>query len=397
MVEINGQAFQPDDPALAGALQTAYAQQRRPLCLCLRPGIEMYIASLGDRFIVKRMPNTGYRHAASCDSFEPPPHMSGVGELIGAAIQTNAGDGVIILKLDFAMAKSGTRTLSASVGAGAGPGSVRTDGKRLTLRAVLHYLLDEAGLTRWSPAMEGNRNWHVVRKYLLQAAADKQAKGKPLADQLYIPEPFSLEHKDEIVGRRRRVFDKLAKLAGNARRLMLLIAEVKDLGDAKFGKKLRVKHVPDALFLMADDLYRRVLRRFDTELSLWSAVESSHLLVAATFWVSAAGWATIEEMTLMLVDEHWLGFESTDEKLLLDTLVAEGRRFVRTLRYNLPSTAPLATALLTDAPDAVAMYVVPSAADEQYRFCLHRSINESPCEIWTWIAGMPMPNFPALR
>lgn len=395
MYEINGQVCRADDPALAGALQAAYAQQQRPLCLCLRPGLEMYIARLGERFIVKRMPDSGYRHATSCDSFEPPPHMSGIGELIGAAIQANAADGVTTLKLDFAMSKSGVRPLAAS--AGTGPGSVRTDGKRLTLRALLHYLLDEAALTRWSPAMEGKRNWHVIRKYLLQAAAGKQVKGKPLADQLYLPEPFSVEHKDEIAGRRRVVFDQLAKSAGGARRLMLLIAEVNDLGDARFGKKLRVKHMPDAPFLLADDLYQRVLRRFETEMLLWSAVESSHLLVAATFRVGAAGWASIEEMTLMLTDEHWLCIDSSDDMRLLEALVGARRRFHRTLRYNVPSAAPLATAVLTDASDPVALYVVPSGADERYQHSLYGFISKSSCGAWTWTAGTSMPDFPALR
>lgn len=300
MYEINGQVYRADDPALAGALQAAYAQQQRPLL-----------------------------------------------------IQTDAADGVTALKLDFAMSKSGARPPAAS--AGTEPGSVRTDGKRLTLRSLLHYLLDEAGLTRWSPAMKGKRNWHVIRKYLLQAAAGKQVKGKPLADQLYLPEPFSVEHKDEIAGRRLAVFDKLAKSAGDARRLMLLIAEVKDLGDARFGKKLRVKHMSDAPFLLADDLYQRVLRRFEAELLLWSAVESSHLLVAATFRVSSAGWASTEEMTLMLLDEHWLCIDSADEMHLLNALVAGRRRFHRTLRYNLTSAAPLAIAVLTDVANPVAI------------------------------------------
>ena len=74
------------------------------------------------------------------------------------------------------------------------------------MRGVLHYLWDEAGLNRWTPAMAGKRSWFVVRKYLLQAAENKAAKGSPLGDSLFIPETFQVEHRDEILAR------QLAKL-----------------------------------------------------------------------------------------------------------------------------------------------------------------------------------------
>src|SRR3546814_10419832 len=56
--------------------------------------------------------------------------------------------------------------------------SVRTDGAKLTLRGTLHYLWEQAGFNRWAPAMSGKRSWGVIRKYILQAAADKTADRK---------------------------------------------------------------------------------------------------------------------------------------------------------------------------------------------------------------------------
>ena len=55
----------------------------RPLCLCKEPSPAMYIAQVGDQYIVKRMPLSGGGHDPSCFSYEPPDELSGLGVLMG--------------------------------------------------------------------------------------------------------------------------------------------------------------------------------------------------------------------------------------------------------------------------------------------------------------------------
>jgi hypothetical protein len=69
--------------------------------------------------------------------------------------------------------------------------------RQMTLRALMHFLFERAGFNRWSPAMAGKRNQGVVRKYLLEAAEEIMVKGVPLAERLYVPEPFSESAKAE--------------------------------------------------------------------------------------------------------------------------------------------------------------------------------------------------------
>lgn len=61
-------------------LASAYADRVRPRCLCVAAAPEMYIAKVGGGFIVKRMPETGLLHAAGCESYCPPEHLSGLAE-----------------------------------------------------------------------------------------------------------------------------------------------------------------------------------------------------------------------------------------------------------------------------------------------------------------------------
>jgi hypothetical protein len=110
--------------------------------------------------------------------------LSGLGDVEGSAIVEDLESGQVTLKFGFALSKGAARKMPEP--SGKEPDSIKADSKKLTLRGTLHYLWEQAGLNRWSPAMTGKRSWYVVRKYLLQAAADKQAKRMNLTDILYI-------------------------------------------------------------------------------------------------------------------------------------------------------------------------------------------------------------------
>ena len=186
---------------------------------------------------------------------------------------------------------------------------MKADASKLSLKATLHYLWEEAGFNRWSERMTGKRNWFIIRKHLLQAAENKIAKGTPLADVLYIPEVFSAERKTELAQRHLSAVNKIAAGATGPRRLMLLIGEVKEFAAARSGHKLVVKHLPEFSFLLREGLHRRMAARFDRELTLWDAVAGAHLLVIATFGVGSGGVPEVEELALMVVTETWIPIE----------------------------------------------------------------------------------------
>jgi Protein of unknown function (DUF1173). len=246
--------------------------------------------------------------------------------------------------------------------------------------------------------MAGKRSWYVIRKYLLQAAEDKTAKGASLAGMLYMPESFNAEKKNEITQRRLAQMMRIATPEKGTRRLMLVVGEVKELAQSRYGHKIVLKHLPDCHFMMNDDIYKRLLKRFEVELGLWDALEGTHLMMIGTFSIGATGVASLEEVALMCVTENWIPFESTFEKMALDALTQQNRRFMKGMRYNLPSTRPLACAVASDTePEPTAMYVVPPGASEDYAAAVDELIAESKLPSWKWVAGeAPMPALPAL-
>jgi len=393
---IGGSRVCADGADFKAMLAAAHTAKERPLCLCMDPGIPMYVASLANRHLIKRMPNTGNQHSPDCESFEPPIELSGLGEVSGTAIVEDADTGATSLKLDFSLTKTAGR--AAPLAGGMEADTVRTDGTKLTLRGLLHYLWEEASLNRWTPAMEGKRRWYVVRKALLGAAFSKSAKGQALGARLFVPETFSMDHKQDIERRRTDAFAQLYASTSKKRELMLLVGEVKAVIPARYGFKVVIKHLPDLSFTLDEQLAKRMEKRFKDELALWNADESTHLVVIATFGIGPAGMLAIEEMAFMLTSVNWIPIEGVYDQQLINTLTQAGRRFTRGLRYNMASERPVATAVTTDTrPNPVAMYVVAPGATDTHTAALKALIDESTFPSWVWQVGVvPFPPLPGV-
>jgi len=362
--------------------------------MCQVEGVEMYVARLGEGYIVKRMPDTGCHHAPACPSYEPPAEFSGLGQVLGSAITEDPATGETTLKLDFPLTKMPGR--SQMPPAGGDSDSVASDGTRLSLRGLLHYLWEQAELTRWHPGFAGKRTWGTVRKHLLLAAEDKIARGGSLHSRLYIPEVFSVEQRDAINARRVSKWSQAVAVPGKQVHLMLMIAEVKEIVAARYGFKAVVKHVPDQAFALDEQLYRRLARRFESELALWGAADDIHMVMIATFSVAAAGIPTIVELSLMPATRHWLPVEDGFEKQLVERLVADGRSFVKGLRYNLSAGNEVASATLTDCEDlAPLLFVVHALSEGSEGSGRPLQLGDPSVPVWLWNpSSEAMPSLP---
>ena len=379
-----------NNPDVQQMLAAAHTDRIRPLCLCRPHGVAMYVAKIGpEKFVIKRMPDSGLEHAHRCASYLPPEELSGLGQVLGSAITEDADSGLTAIKLGFRMSKA-ERAAPAGAGSGEGADSVAADPNRLTLRAVLHFLWQEADLATWTPGMDGKRNWRIVSWYLRQAARGKFTKGKPLATRLYVPEPFNVEKKTEIAVRRLSAWAPMQQ-HGSAQQFMMLIGELKDIASARFGHKLVIKHLPDAPLMVDDTLLARLSKRFGDELELWQSDDDGHLMVIATFSVGRAGLATAEEISLVMTDRNWLPYESLADKLLLDTALDTRRRFTKSLRYNLAPDKPMASLVFTDTETPTAAFLLTSDED---RDTAAQIAADTGTEVWTWVVTEDMPPLP---
>ena len=360
----NGKIVSPDDEVLTQAiLQECYQKGIRPICACLpQKNIEMYIAKIGENFVLKRMPNSADQHDFSCLSYEPPTEISGLGEVIGEAIKTDE-TGASVLKFEFSLSKSNV-SKQAPTPSDTPKDTVKAETTKLTLKGTLDYLLEEALLNRHQPNMK--HNWFQFRKALKVALNDKKNKKDDLSGLVYIPEYYDQTKHNEIEARRKAELADL-KVKGNKRPLKIFIGVIKSIEDARFdGGRIILKHAPTLHLFMDAKMYSRVNKRFEAELEQAHYQDDVNLLAIGTFGFADSGIAKIEEIALVPLNQTWLPFESLGEKELLDTLTMQNRSFIKCLRYNLSPKSPIANVLLTDTNPPTAFYLINDQTEDSY-------------------------------
>jgi hypothetical protein len=375
-------------PAAQQVLSRAKAARLRPLCLCQAPGVEMYIAAAGYDLIVKRMPGTAAAHDHRCRSWLPPGELSGYGAVAEQSIVDNPADGTTALRLGFSLWKAGNR--AAPEPSDSQSDAVQTDGNKLSLRAVLHYLWDEAELTTWHAVFAGHRPWAVVYRRLREAVDGKLVRKNPLAASLFVPEPFSADRKIEIEQRRIKAWAPARRQPGKTTKLLIGVGEIKAIEPASHGFKIQVRHQPGHPWFLDQDLYRKLTKRFATELELWQMAEAGEvrLLAISTFSVSRAGYANVEQLSLMTTDRNWLPFTGDADRILLSTAIDEERSFRKVLPYNGSATA-MASLIFTDTTPAIAAFVDRPVGEADG----DTSIAGLP--VWNWRTDEDMPDLPS--
>jgi Protein of unknown function (DUF1173) len=392
---ILGRVWSDQDPQWQQVLARVHDAAERPRCLCVPGGVEMYVAQ-HRQLVVKRMPESGSRHHPSCPSYELPAQESGLGELLGEAV-LESETGAVSLRVDFPWLRT-NRSSTARADADP-PADVVVDKRRMSLRALMHFLFERAGFNRWTPAMEGKRNQGVLHKYLMDAAADISVKGKALVDRLYVPEPFNEATRGEAAARRRQKFAMLRPTEGSSP-LALVMGEFKLCEPAVEGRRVWIRHMPDAPLLVGEKTWRRVERIFAPLLQVRDADTGCRmrLMLAALVRERREYTYEIDAASLMLASSEWIPLEGVHEAPLVQALVAQRRRFVKPLRYDARSAAGFPNAQLLDVGSApAALQLVSAFMTPNDRAAKDRSIAKAGAAAWVWRNDQSMPPFPAVN
>jgi len=389
---IAGAEYDAQDPRLQEALARVYDGADRPRCMCVADGVEMYVAR-HRQFVVRRMPGTGRCHHPQCPSYEPDAQQSGLGELIGEAIVETAS-GSVELRVDFPWVRMMGR--GVKFGEPSDPGEIAAPRRRMSLRALTHFLFERAGFNRWVPGMAGKRNQGVLCRHLMEAAAGINVKGEALTERFYVPEPFS-EAAKVVAAQRRR--DKLAILQPREGQspLAIVMGEFKTCEATAFGRRIWIKHMPDAPLLIPEKTWERARRVYAADFDVLDAhaARKPRLVMTALVRAKRENIYEIDALSLMLVNEQWIPADGAHEIELVDALIEQRRRFIKPLRYDARSTAQFPNALLVDmGAEPVALHVVSVFAPEKEREAKVQVVSRQEKPGWTWWTDQPMPPFP---
>lgn len=390
---IKGCVLDVDDPQLQATLALIHETPERPRCLCVPGGVEMYVAH-HRQFVVKRMPETGSQHHPGCPSYEPELQQSGLGELVGEAV-LESESGTVELRVDFPWTRSTGRGVPH--GKLQDASEVEVPSRRMSLRALMHFLFERAGFNRWSPAMEGRRNQGVLHRYLQEAAESIVVKGVVLAERLYVPEPFSEACKAAAAQRRR---EKLAvlRLREGQSPLAVVIGEFKTSDMTSLGRRVWIKHMPDAPLMIAAKAWERLERVFAPLFEARDADggQKVRLMLVALIRARREHTYEIDVASLMLTSEQWIPVEGIHELPLVQALVDQQRRFVKPLRYDARNAASFPNVLLLDAGGSpVPLHVVSAYLDPKEQAAKALTLKSGEDPQWIWRTHESMPELPA--
>ena len=392
---VRGCTFDGADAALQDALAQVYESSERPRCMCVPGGVEMYVAKHAD-FVIKRMPGTGQRHHPICDSFEPEAALSGLGELIGEAIVEHAPEQVE-LRTAFPLARVAGRPVAHGELTD-DPASISAPRKRMSLRAVLHFLYDRAGFNRWYPAMDGRRSQAVICRFLTAAARGVIVKGGTLEERLFVPEQFRVAQAEEIGARRRRKLAMLASPDADLQfKMAILIGQLTGVEATAYGRRMTIKHLPDVPLYIDNKAWEKAERGYQTILQAADAdVEHKpRIVMAALIYAKREHTYQVDVLTLMLVTDQWIPLDGLYELALVEALQRQGRVFIKPLKFDAKSAASFPNVLLLDAGAApVPMHVLSPFMDPKDRAIKEKVIKAVGASAWSWETDKDMPELP---
>jgi hypothetical protein len=262
----------------------------------------------------------------------------------------------------------------------------------------MHFLFERAGFNRWYPAMEGKRTQGVMHKYLLEAAEGIQTKGVPLSERLYVPEQFQEALKSEIAERRRR---KLAILQSPEYdvhfKMALVLGEYKCEEASPLGRKVWLKHMPDAPLFIEAKAWERIERAYGNLLEARYADTKAkqRVVICALIYAKREHTYHIAAASFMLTTEHWIPVEGIHEVDLIQALTVQRRRFMKPLRYDARSVAPFPNVLLLDTgPKPTPLHLVSALMDPNDRIAKEKVLRGQGDTVWVWHTGKPMPQLP---
>jgi len=347
-------SMEPVDQDFEMLLSRAHAERTRVMCECRSDcDLPLYVTKRAGGYVLARWPGSGAAHLPGCDHYDAPDDLTGIGQVRGNAVcEDDAGD--VHLKLAFPLKRGAARAAPAAI-TNEKP-ALKHNGRKLSMRGLLHILWHRAELTHWVPRMAGKRNWYIVRRALLGAVENCRAKGASLGPRVFVPETFRSDDVAGIAGRRHAALTP-ARVPDT---LMIVIGEVKSIGPSRYGEVINLRHLADWPLYMDTDTAARFHRRFALETDLWrsSTAEDGHLIIAASFALRPSGAAEMFDIALMPVTREWLPYESLDERELIRAAVAGQRKFVKGLRVDLDTDRTIASITLTDVvPQAVAVHL----------------------------------------
>jgi hypothetical protein len=216
---------------------------------------------------------------------------------------------------------------------------------------------------------------------------------------LYVPEQFHEEHKSEIAERRRSKLAVLQSPEDDVQfKMALVLGEYKCEEASPLGRKVWLKHMPDAPLFIDTKTWERIERAYGNLLEARYADTKTkqRVVICALIYAKREHTYQIDTASFMLTTENWIPIEGTHEVDLIEALTQQRRRFMKPLRYDARSAASFPNVLLLDTgAKPTTLHVVSASLDPQDRAAKEKALRAPGDTAWVWNTDGKMPPLPA--
>lgn len=360
-------------------LQRAYVSRTSPpMCLCNpRDPVPMYVARLGETYVLKRRPNTGHLHQSECESHGG---ISSAAHLIytdTALIERPDGKVNHSLSVPLSTIKAVNDSTLDEAAAPPRPTSATPKRNTMTLRGFMNLLWEEAGLACWVPAMRGKRTLTRVYWRLRNELVDRLIAGEDASQRVFVPTGFLNNDSDQRTREELlRRFDTLQDTHfPNQRPILLIVGELRSVRPTARNVAIRLKGLPDTMPIWTPPVslermrsqWTAAMARFERQSA--AAVQPNaqerpnRLFIIAGIQLDDHGGLQWRYGAAMETTEDFIPIDSQYEARIANALAAQERHFRKPLRYD-GEAATFADFVLTDMPKDVPMEIYGYSSPE---------------------------------
>jgi len=278
-----------------------------------------------DSFHLARFPETGHEHSTDCIYYAPDPSITGAGAYAKDVLEETS-DGGFRIKLAVGLKiKGATSSQEQPSSENQAPSASKPS---MSLLGLLHTLWTHSGMNRWSPAMQGKRDWGKVHKHINLAASKILASRLTIEDCLLVGTFFTSQEKANE--------DKVKNAAALKRRLVLIapMATYTSERDGGFKGNLPLKNFGGMPYThLPLDLWKRTKKRFESEFVHWRSGGQVVVIGMGEFDKSGKNFVLLD-IAVMAITDQFIPVDSNPEYKVAEKLIAENRRFWKPLKYD---------------------------------------------------------------
>jgi hypothetical protein len=180
--------------------------------------------------------------------------------------------------------------------------------------------------------------------------------------------------------------------------MALVLGEYKGAEASPLGRKVWLKHMPDAPLFIDAKAWERIERVYG---GLFEARDADtktkqRVVIGALIYAKREHTYQVDTASFMLTTENWIPIEGVHEADLIQALTEQRRRFLKPLRYDARSAAAFPNVLLLDTgAQPTPLHVVSASLDLQDRAAKEKVLKAAGDTLWVWRTDQKMPPLPA--